>query len=130
MALTPQQTEELRRLIGRRRQALLAEIRSDVARAREEPFGELAGPAPDAGDQSVADLISDLDQAEVSRDLGELRGLEAARGRIAGGSYGICADCGSDIGVERLRAELAALRCVVCQRQHERTFATPGGARL
>ena len=130
MALTPRQLEELKGLIARRREALVAELRRDAGKAREESFGALAGTAPDLGDQSVAALIADLDQSELSRDLEELRSLEAARARLAGGSYGVCADCREDIEFERLRAAPGTLRCVACQTRHEKTFAGPGRASL
>ncbi|HZE61118.1 MAG TPA: TraR/DksA family transcriptional regulator [Burkholderiales bacterium] len=122
MALTPNQTEKLQHLIDKRRNALLAELREDAARSRDHPYAEHAGPAPDAGDESVATLIADLEQADVTRDLGEFRALEAARERIREGGYGICIDCGSDVGFERLKAFPAALRCVQCQERHEKTF--------
>jgi RNA polymerase-binding transcription factor DksA len=66
----------------------------------------------------------------VSRDLTELRALDAARGRIEEGSYGVCADCGSEIEYERLKAEPEALRCIRCQTLHEKTFASPSGSSL
>ncbi len=56
MALTPNQTEKLQHLIDKRRNALLAELREDTARSREHPYAEHAGPAPDAGDESVGRL--------------------------------------------------------------------------
>ena len=122
MPLTQQQTEQLRGLIDQRRNVLLAELREDAARAREQPYAEHAGIAPDTGDESVATLIADLEQADVTRDLGEFRGLETARERIAGGEYGVCIDCGGDIAFERLKAWPAALRCITCQERHEKTF--------
>ena len=122
MPLNRRQIVQLARALGERRDALLAEIRSEVARAREEQFGAVAGATPDSGDQALADLIADLDQAEVSRDLGELRAIQAAERRIADGRYGICADCGADIPFERLEAEPSALRCIGCQQRHERTY--------
>ena len=122
MPLTPRQTEELRGLIDQRRNALLAELREDAARAREQPYAEHAGPAPDTGDESVASLFADLEQADVTRDLCEFRGLESARERLAGGGYGTCVDCGGDIGFERLKATPSALRCIDCQTRHEKTF--------
>jgi len=125
MALTSNQTEKLQHLINKRRDALLGELREDAARSREHPYAEHAGPAPDTGDESVATLIADLEQADITRDLDEFRGLEAARERIRAGDYGICIDCGSDVGFERLKAFPAALRCVQCQERHEKTF---GGA--
>ena len=122
MPLTEHQTEELRGLIDERRSALLAELREDAARTREQPYAEHAGSAPDTGDESVAALITDLEQADVTRDLDEFRSLETARSRLAGGEYGICNDCGADIGFERLKATPAALRCIDCQTRHEKTF--------
>ena len=132
MALTREQSLELGAAIEARRRALLSEIRDDVARARRDRFGELAGPAPDAGDESVADLIADLDQADLGRDLDELRAVEAARNRFAEGRYGVCVSCGIDIDYERLRANPAAIRCIDCQRRHEKEHGAaagrPGGA--
>src|SRR2546421_4905735 len=122
MALTQTQTKELQKRIDQRRERLLAELREDAARTREHPYAEHAGPAPDTGDESVASLFADLEQADLSRDLDEFRALEAARDRLKGGEYGICADCGSDIGFERLKAFPGAVRCVQCQERHEKTF--------
>jgi DnaK suppressor protein len=122
MPLTENQTEDLQGLIDRRRNALLAELREDAARARDQPYSEHAGPAPDTGDESVASLIADLEQADVSRDLDEFRALEAARDRLRGGDYGICSDCGGEIGFARLKATPSASRCIDCQTRHEKTF--------
>ena len=130
MALTPQQTQKLHTAIELRRDALLTELREDVERVRRDRFEDLAGPAPDSGDESVASLIADLDHADVGRDLTELRSLEAARNRLAEGSYGVCADCGGDIGFERLRATPAAVRCIQCQTAYEKTHATGIGSSL
>jgi RNA polymerase-binding transcription factor DksA len=130
MALTSQQVQEMRHRIHERRRQLAAELRGDAERARGETYGELAGATHDTGDESVADLFADLDQAEMTRDLAELRDLEAARLRLAAGTYGVCADCGGEIGYERLRANPAALRCVACQTRHEKTFAGPGAPKL
>jgi RNA polymerase-binding protein DksA len=122
MALTPKQTEALRRQVEKRRSELAAELREDAARARDEPYSEHAGLAPDSGDESVATLIADLEQADLTRDLDELRAMDAAWRRLQDGSYGTCADCGGDIGSERLKANPAAARCVTCQERHEKTY--------
>jgi len=122
MPLTEQQAKELSRMVEARRHALLAELREDAARTREQPYAEHAGPAPDSGDESVATLIADLEQADMTRDLEEFRALEAARDRIKDGGYGECIDCGNDVGYERLKAFPSALRCVQCQDRHERTY--------
>lgn len=126
MALTPEQTKELKATVEQRSAALRAEVAGDLGRMREDRLRDLAGAAPDPGDESVASLISDLDQAEATRDLSELRMLDAARQRIAEGSYGTCIECGQDIGFARLRANPGAERCITCQTQFEKTHASPG----
>jgi DnaK suppressor protein len=124
MALTPQQTEELKAIVERRRVALLREVGIDLDRLREDRLDNVVGAVPDPGDESVQSLIQDLDQADASRDLAELRMLEAARARIAEGTYGVCSNCGQDIGFERLRATPGAERCIRCQTQFEKTHAS------
>lgn len=130
MPLTPEQIHGLEAALRERREALIAETHDEAARAREETFGELAGPVTDPGDSAVADLLSDLDHAEISRDVAELRAIDAALDRIAGSTYGRCEDCGGEIEFERLRANPVATRCVACQAVHEKTFAQPRGPTL
>ncbi len=130
MGLTPEQTQELQATVERRRTALRAEIGQGLDKVRADRLEDLAGASPDPGDESVASLISDLDQADTSRDLSELRSLDAAHERIAEGSYGTCIECGGEIGFERLRANPAAERCIRCQTQYEKTHASPSGSTL
>jgi phage/conjugal plasmid C-4 type zinc finger TraR family protein len=44
---------------------------------------------------------------------------ERARDRKAHGAYGICEDCGKQIGDERLEALPDATRCITCQAEWE-----------
>jgi RNA polymerase-binding protein DksA len=121
MALTAQQMQQLRSLVETRREALARELGDDLDRVREDGLANIVGAVPDPGDESVQSLIQDLDQAEASRDLSELRMLDAARARMGDGSYGICTNCGQDIAFERLRANPGAERCIQCQTQFEKT---------
>ncbi|MDX1374803.1 MAG: TraR/DksA C4-type zinc finger protein [Burkholderiales bacterium] len=130
MPLSKNELETLKRQIEARRAALAAEVHADADKARGESYAELSGGVTDEGDASVADLMADIDHAELSRDLAELRALEAALERIAEGGYGACADCGQDVGFERLKVEPSALRCIECQRVHEKTYAQPDRPRL
>lgn len=119
-----------RRLIEHRRAELGRELREDVQRAGAETYGEIAGEVTDPGDRSVADVMADTRQAELSRDVDEMRALDAALERMLTGRFGRCVECDADIDVQRLRAEPAALRCIDCQRVRERTFAQPGHSSL
>lgn len=51
----------------------------------------------------------------------EQRALEAKEAllRLAEGTYGVCADCGTDIPKARLRARPEATRCLECQSARE-----------
>jgi len=92
------------------RAGLAVESRGDAERSSKETFAALAGPVPDTGDAAVADLISDIDHAELARDMAELREVEAALARLAAGRYGLCSDCNDEIPAERLRVQPVALR--------------------
>jgi DnaK suppressor protein len=130
MPLTGTQLKEFEELITQRRKQLVTELLEDVARARDETFAAVAGSVTDPGDEALADLLSDLDNAEVARDMRTVRDLDAALARIADGGYGTCADCGGEVGLERLRAYPTALRCIKCQEVYEKTHAHPGEPRL
>ena len=130
MALTPEQTQELHATVERRRAVLRAEIEQGLGKVRADRLEDLAGASPDPGDESIASLISDLDQADTSRDLSELRGLDAAHERIADGSYGTCIDCVGEIAFARLQVNPSAERCIRCQTQYEKTHASPSGSTL
>lgn len=122
MPLNRRQIIDLAYALATRRNELLDEVRRDVERVRAEPYASVAGATPDSGDEAVADLLADVNEAEVTRDLGELRMLEAALKRVADGSYGQCVDCGEEIPFVRLRAQPGAGRCVACQGRHEKTY--------
>ena len=76
--LTPEQSTRLQALIDERREALEREIHADAARSRDEPYTQLTGSVGDSGDTANADVIADIGNAELSRDLEELRALEVA----------------------------------------------------
>jgi len=72
-------------------------------------------------------LVSEpAEDAARSRELDELRGIEAAKQRFDEGNYGVCIECGQDIGYARLRATPTAIRCIICQTRYEKTFSGAG----
>lgn len=127
MPLNQKALEALRKTIESRRAALRAEITAGLARSRSETYGELTGGVVDRADESVADLLVDLGNAEIERDAQELRELDAAFERFAAGGFGQCEDCAREISAERLRAQPGARRCIDCQRLIEHRQAHPPG---
>lgn len=129
MPLSEAQQNELVKRLDERERLLTEEVRRQTI--EREDYQLLAGEAPDPGDQATADVLRDINHAEVGRDVAELRAIEAARQRMREGDYGVCADCGVDIPFERLQIEPAALRCAQCQSMREKTYASAGpGASL
>jgi RNA polymerase-binding protein DksA len=122
MELTREQTAMLEARLQQRKHELNGEI-DDKLQASGQGLQELSGEVGDAGDESVAHMITDLDLASANRDAGELRDVELALQRIREGSYGTCVQCGADIEFERLNAQPTALRCVECQTQFEKLHA-------
>ena len=120
------QLTELRRRLQQRHTELRSEIREELLEADESRYADLAGRVHDTGEESVADLLSDLDIARIDRQVLEVRRIEAALRRLDMGVYGVCRDCDGDIGYERLRSQPFAERCLACQEQHEKSYAHEG----
>jgi DnaK suppressor protein len=109
-----------------RYQSLRDEIQHALNESGESDFQALAGRVRDAGEESVADLISGLNFNRVDQLAREVVAVEIALSHIRDGSYGICAECGNEIDPERLRVMPAAQRCIECQAKHETEFERGG----
>jgi DnaK suppressor protein len=70
--------------------------------------------------------LADVNLAIIALHINEIRDIEVALLRIAGDTYGICINCDSQIGYERLQAYPAAKRYHNCQRLHEQRPAAEG----
>jgi len=121
--LDPRQLEELRRTLRDRTRQLRDEIRQTLIKSDDEQYTMIADQVRDLEDDSFADLMVDVNLAEIDRDLQELRLIDAAFLRMGDGSYGRCDACGSPIEFARLRATPFASRCFDCQSSYERTHA-------
>jgi DnaK suppressor protein len=131
MALTQKQISKLVKALDERYESLLEEVRDELEATENQQYIELIGRTPaDSGDEAVGDALADLNLGIIDRHIQEIRDIEAARARIKDHSFGACIDCNADIGFERLLATLTAQRCIVCQQQHEKTYAHAGTPKL
>lgn len=128
--MTRNELDHFAKLLAARRQQLVEEIRRGLARTDNERYADLLSGSADAGDTSIADLLSDVTAAEVHRDVAELRDIDAAQARIAAGTYGTCIECGRPIGTRRLEAYPTAKRCIEDQQHREKTRASAPHSRL
>lgn len=131
MALTKAQRAKLERVLDQQYELLLEEVRDALEHSENQQYVELIDRAPaDSADQATGDALADLNLAIIDRHVREIRDIEATRLRLEEGSFGACADCGAEIGIERLLAYPTAKRCLTCQQQHEKTFAHEGNPTL
>jgi len=80
--LTPEQIKEFQITLEKRYRELLEEIHQALLQSDEERFQKLAGEVHDMEELSVADLLVDLNYAEIDHLLDELREVEDALRRI------------------------------------------------
>lgn len=96
-------------------------LRTEIAAARSADLAATPGhevvDRKEEADERAAAVVHD---AELERDLAELRDVDAARQRLAAGRYTECEDCGADIEPRRLLAQPTARRCMACQTRAER----------
>jgi DnaK suppressor protein len=69
----------------------------------------------DAFDQIENASGRDLAARQLELQSSRLRGLRSALRRIEDGTYGICLECGSNIGTKRLQAIPWTRHCISCQ---------------
>ena len=128
--LTNQQLSSLRRQLQQRLAVLREDIRQALLQSEDESYIELAGRVHDAEEESVADLLVDVNFAMIDLHVQEIRDIEAVLLRMDQGVYGLCTDCGTSIEYARLEAYPTAKRCFSCQRKHEQTYALAGHTKL
>jgi RNA polymerase-binding protein DksA len=107
--------------------AAVAESRSEyhLARVREyRPAQEREAIPPPGDELDAAWALSDVETRASLMEQAEkrLRNIDFAFNLLERGRYGICAKCGDEIPLERLKAVPFATYCVDCQRErnHER----------
>jgi DnaK suppressor protein len=74
----------------------------------------------DAHEGSVAAEANDEVVALLHHERAELTAAQQALERMARGDYGVCAECGEPIGLQRLEVVPDAPCCVNCQGEAER----------
>jgi len=77
------------------------------------------GTRGDEGEVAARALMAEVESDAMDRRVRMVKQVDLALRRLAEGAYGFCADCGEEIGVERLRSLPFALRCRDCQEAWE-----------
>ena len=119
LELSEKQLQQFEQRLRNRREELREIIHQELANSKQEDFTELAGMVHDAGDESFAELLRGINIATRTRELEEIRDVEASLDRIKNGIYGTCIECNDKIALDRLDAYPTAKRCINCQSRNE-----------
>jgi DnaK suppressor protein len=99
------------------------DLRRELDKHTEHRYADLVQGVGDPEDAATADVLIDLNLAEIERDTQELKALQDALARLKRGEYGLCQRCGEAISPGRLEALPHATLCVECQSVIERARA-------
>ncbi len=120
-----------------RRERIIQEIKQDLLTQREsllreaeETLSSLPSELnfPDMGDQATAEADRNFILRLRDRERMLLKKIEETIERIENGPYGICDECGNEIGIKRLEARPVTTLCIECKtRQEEEERLSEGG---
>ena len=99
---------------------VLAQLRGQRGGAISRAQAAVEAREQQSDDWAKADAERDLSIALEERESAELVAIDEALKRVADGSFGLCVDCGVEIGTARLHANPTAMRCVTCQEKREK----------
>jgi len=74
----------------------------------------------DEGDRADTERTHEVSILLSARDKEKLLAIEEALEKLREGTYGMCEECGDEIGPERLKAMVMAKLCVPCQSRLEK----------
>jgi len=112
------QVKHLKNKLQQQRSLLSSMI--NASSTTDADFTALAGEVHDRADESVADLLGDIQIESRYRAISKLTAIDEALLSIKDKSYGRCIDCGDEITYSRLEAYSVAKRCIRCKEVFER----------
>ena len=115
-ALTSEQIDDLKQLLGERERQLLATLNAEL---HVEDGTHTAITAGSDADWTTADVEADTLIARAERHSAALADTVSALEKVTDGRYGVCETCGEAIGYARLLAYPSARRCLACQTSAE-----------
>jgi DnaK suppressor protein len=99
---------------------VLAQLRGQRGGAVSRAEAAAQAREQQSDDWAKADAERDLSIALEERESAELVAIDEALKRVADGSFGLCVDCGVEVGTARLHANPTAMRCLACQEKREK----------
>lgn len=115
-ALTEEQLVQLRHALDQRQVALEEQLAAELV-TDGLPVQEVeTSPA----DKATNRLLNDLAIEAREHLAAQMTAVRKALSKFDDGSYGMCEQCGNDIGFARLLARPEAALCITCQSRMEK----------
>jgi DnaK suppressor protein len=97
---------------------MLSELEGEVS-VTVEGMRDGQGAFPDPNDRATLESDRNLTLRIRDRERKLRSKVEEALARIVDGSFGLCEECGEEIGVKRLEARPVTTLCVKCKSSQE-----------
>jgi DnaK suppressor protein len=111
------QSALLKSILQQRLDALTGVMQPEPAGERDLPVNEIeTSPA----DKATVRLLNDLVLGAAGHAAAQMQMLRRTLEKFDDGSYGLCEDCGNEIGFSRLQARPEARLCITCQTRAEK----------
>jgi len=113
--MNKQQTEEFRQI--------LQEQMDEILRGADKTVSEMTDEKtnfPDPTDRASLESDRNFELRIRDRERKLLNKIREAMERLEAGEFGICEDCGEDIGPARLKARPVTTLCIECKTEQER----------
>lgn len=121
MAVSSQILREYKMRLMQQKRALEQSTLAAVQQGR----AAVMDAAADATDQAVLSYEREFLFTRGTQTHGQLSQVKNALDRMHDGTYGECAECGSEIGAKRLKAVPWTPYCIACQEKIERGELEP-----
>lgn len=105
------EVERFRQLLLKRREEILDASKHNLEAAQEYGKDGVTDFADEASIASNKTVLVSLSEAEKK----QIVDIDEALFRIKKGTYGICQDCGEQVGEKRLGVKPEATLCIKCQ---------------
>nr|HDN01066.1 RNA polymerase-binding protein DksA [Deltaproteobacteria bacterium] len=116
-----EQLEYFRTLLQKKLDDLL-----DEADRTLEEMTDMNNHFPDPTDRASAESDRSFELRIRDRERKLIKKIDKALERIENGTYGICEDCGGEIGIKRLTARPVTTRCIECKSKQEKEEKAKG----
>jgi len=108
---------------------LLKKMRDEIQKKGEDTIEDMTEDVQvyaDPADRATAESDRAFTLRLRDRDRKLIRKINEALERIEDGSFGICEECGEEIGIPRLKARPVTTLCIKCKSRQEEEEALLG----